>query len=377
MKAQRNNIQPKFNVYLLTILLLILFGSCSEDGGDGNGNDDFDRVALLNNIGKNIILPNYQSFYQETSNLKDAAMDFAANPSAQLLTGLQTNWKAATLAWKNAEVIDLGPIDQLALKTSIDNWPTNTIAIGEALTTTKTIDNAYITSLGSSSKGLPAIEYLIFDPEGGNQTVLDAMATSTNRLDYLVALCENLHSLAKQLFEAWDPASDNYLNTFMQADGKDIGSSINMLANNVIFLAEIVKNEKIGVPLGKKSLGELLPKNAEAWRSQSSLSFILENLKALKSIYKGADGEGFDDYLNHINARYLQDESLSQVIDTQFDSAIEATEAISLPLTDALTQEKDKVELAFEKAQQLVILLKTDMMSSLGLLVTFSDNDGD
>ncbi len=375
MKKQTNNIKLKINLNWVVILLMLLITACSEDSGDEA--DDFDRVALLDNMGRNIILPNYLSFYQRATDLKDVANNFAANPSMQNLENLQASWKAAALAWKNAEAINLGPVDQLFLKTSIDNWPTNTIAIEEALTTTTAIDNAYISSLGSSSKGLPAIEYLIFDLETGNQAILNAMVASTNRPVYLVALCENLQSLAMQLSAAWDPDSEDYLDTFIEADGKDVGSSINMLANNLIFLAEIVKNEKIGVPLGKKSLGELLPKNAEAWRSQSSLSFIQANLKTLKSLYKGANGAGFDDYLNHINSRYLQDEPLSEVIEAQFDNAIEAAEAISMPLTAALTQEKDKVELAFSEAQQLVILLKTDMMSSLGLLVTFSDNDGD
>lgn len=375
MKVKKDHFRIKSvlcQVLSATVLLTI---GCSDDSGSES--DDFDRSVMLDNIGKNIILPNYQDFHQATLLLRDAATDFADSPSSQNLLELQAKWQTAASSWKSVEMIDLGPIDQLALKTSIDNWPTNTIAIEDAIATDEVINEDFVKSLGSSSKGLPAIEYLIFDPEAENQVVLNELTGSTNRLLYLQALCQNLSSLAGQLSNGWDPADGNYLNTFVQTDGKDVGSSINMLANNIIFLTEIVKNDKLGVPLGKKSLGELLPKDAEAWRSQLSLAFILENLRTLKDIYTGLNGAGFDDYLDHVDAKDLQGEALSQIIEAQFDSSIEAAEAISMPLVDALTLEKDKVEQAFDETQLLVVLLKADMMSSLGLLVTFSDNDGD
>ena len=54
-----------------------------------------------------------------------------------------------------------------------------------------TIDDAFIESIGSSSIGLGALEYLLFDPEGGNDALLAHYTTAENadrRRVYLLAV---------------------------------------------------------------------------------------------------------------------------------------------------------------------------------------------
>ncbi|MDN5205336.1 imelysin family protein [Fulvivirgaceae bacterium BMA10] len=353
---------------------LAMVGSCSKDDEQI---DRFDRKSLLRNIAQNQILTSYDIFGQEAMALSNTAIAFSKDISEANLNTLQDQWLKAAVAWKKAEIFNLGPVDQLLLKTSIDNWPTNTFTIEEAITNGSSINSEYIETLGSTSKGIPAIEYLLFDENNDKQNIINGFTDSQNRIDFLLALCENLVYIANTLYDAWEPTNGNYFNTFVNADGKDVGSSVNMLANELIFLTEIVKNQKLGIPLGKKSLGTPLPNNVEAKRSRASLSFIKENILSIEAVFLGGNSTGFDDYLDELDAKYLDDQMLSEAIKDQFSNVKTALNGIDNTLFDALTDDTIKVEAAYQELQKLVILLKTDMISSLGLLVTFSDNDGD
>lgn len=361
----------------LVFACLITF-SCNEE--PENPSNNFDRKELLENTGKNIIIPAYENFSQRTGGLLQEAMAFVNSPTVNNLTTLQQAWEAAALQWQRAVMFNLGPAELENLNMKVSRWPTSPTSIEEAIEGATEINEAYIQSLSVNIKGLPALEYLLFDKQQGNAAVLSRFEGSENRKAFLVALCENLNSLAAAVYEAWQPDGGNYLTTFVNADGKDAGSSTTMLANQLIILTEIVKNEKVGIPLGKKSMGTILPNNVEAWRSGISLDLIKENIKAIEKVFAG-DGEntaatGFDDYLNHVNVQY-DGAPLSEVIKEQIDKIEVALDAIDAPLQDALETEREKVEAVYNETQRLVILLKTDMMSGLGLLITFSDNDGD
>ncbi|WP_176956069.1 imelysin family protein [Catalinimonas alkaloidigena] len=357
-------------------LLLLGMGvvGCGTEAPDPG--DTFDRQAMLENLGTNLIVPAYQSFAARTDALADATEALAEDLTESKLVAAQATWKAAALQWKATELYNLGPVDDLALRTSIDNWPTNANALENAIADGTTINEAYVHALGSSSKGLPALEYLLFDKEAGNAAILEQLEDDAKRVAYLVALTQDLRTLAHTLYDAWNPAAGNYLATFTAASGKDVGSATNQLANQLLVLTEEVKNQKLGIPLGKKSMGVKLPNNVEAWRSSTSLELLQANVDALKNVFTGQNGSGFDDYLHAVNAQY-NGEALATAITNQFAVVEQSLAAISVPLQDALETENDKVETAYAETQRLVILLKTDMMSSLGLLVTYSDNDGD
>lgn len=51
--------------------------------------------------------------------------------------------------------------------------------------------------------------------------------------------------------------------------------------------------------------------------------------------------------------------------------------SFSNPLNVSIDQDFDKVNDLFLKMKQLIVLIKVDMMSQLGLIITYTDNDGD
>lgn len=361
----------------IAFLTVLLISSCSND--DENV-DNFDREAMLQNIAQNIILPAFADFESETADLESSINNLVNDVNATNLDNAQQAWLNAATSWNYAEIFMMGPVDQLVLAASIQNWPTSTAGIEESINTTEPINETYISNLGSTRKGLPAIEYLLFDFNNGDQVIIDQLASSANRRAYLQALSARLNTIAALVNEGWKADGGNYVSTFTSSTGKDAASSTNVLANEFLMLIEKVKNRKLGIPLGKSSLGTQIPENVEARFSGESLKLMSKNLEVIEDVFlgTGTNGDllGYADYLNALNAEY-QNQPLADVIASQITTLRQELNDITDPLKTALQTQTQQVEEAYTEAQKLVVLTKTDMMSRLGLSVTYVDNDGD
>jgi len=135
---------------------------------------------------------------------------------------------------------------------------------------------------------------------------------------------------------------------------------------------ELAKNSKLGIPLGKQSLGIQLPEYIEARRSGFSLEIQKASVTSLANVFNGGSCVGFDDYL--VN---LERSSLASSISTRFSEIGSKINSFSGTLEQEMennTTELDNLYLLF---QGQVVSLKTDMSSAFGVLITYQDNDGD
>ncbi|GAA4836177.1 hypothetical protein GCM10023331_21760 [Algivirga pacifica] len=335
---------------------------------------------MLQNIGDNIMQPKYNAFKTASTSLMDKTTAFVNNPTEETLSNAQLAWTDAMESWSAVEVFSTGPVEQMMIKEAIYSWPVKTAAVEENITNAPNEINAeYINSLPAVdintglalSQGLAVVEYLLFGKDLSTTEVL-ASFSDEQRLAYLQTLTEVLAGHATSITEALP----EFLPLFVSADGKDVGSSTNMIANDLLIMIETMKNEKVGIPLGKKSLGQPLPLNVEALFSRHSLPLLMISLESTQELFIGKEGLGYDDYLNEVDAR-INNTPLSEVILAQFQACKTAAEAINDPLEVAITSEKENVENLYNELKKLVTLTKSDMMSQLGLSVTFSDNDGD
>ncbi|MEQ9440598.1 MAG: imelysin family protein [Cyclobacteriaceae bacterium] len=350
------------------ILLLVLSFGCSED--NGGVDDEFDRGQILENIANNLIVPAYRDFADKTDALVQNMTVFTTQPSTDNLATVKNAWKAATLSWKTAEAFNFGPVDQMTLETSIDLWPTSANGIEESIQNFNGSDT-YLQGIGSNRKGLPAIEYLLFHAD---ETQIINEFTDQHRAAYLSLLSHALNDHAGTLLNAWE---NGYKNTFITNIGNDANASTTLLSNEMIFLLETVKNYKVATPLGLRTLSDPLPDQVESRYAGISLDLIEANLNIIENVFTGQDGRGFDDYLDALNIDDGEGNSLSTTISQQIEKSHQSLEAINDPLENAVLTQQEAVEQLFIDLQELTVLMKNDMMSQLGLLVIFSDNDGD
>jgi predicted lipoprotein len=365
------------------ILILILLAACSTAPAEvEEANDGFDRKAMLANITNQLILPGHANFLKTLNGLETTANTFTANPNPDTLTALQESWLNANLARMAILPYRLGPVDDSLLHNRLDKRPPRTPFINETiLAGDDPLTDEYLDSIGSTSVGLAAMEYLLFNPEEGNDAILAAFAdteTGQRRLDYLLALAQNMPPKAEALQQLWAADGDNYAQAFIEAgmDDGELQGSVNMLVNQMIADLEEIISSRLGKPSGKRSNGMARPDLAEAPYSQASLPRIIATVEGLQVTFNGGDGLGLDDYLDFLEAEY-EDEPLSQAMNAQFDRSLAALAEIEGTLETAVIDHPEQIDAAYEELRTLLVLLKVDLPNHLGLTLTFNDNDGD
>ncbi|MCB0397819.1 MAG: imelysin family protein [Flavobacteriales bacterium] len=359
-------------------LITVLY-SCKKDKDDPD-EVEFDRKAMLANMGNQVIVPAYADWLDATNTLDSLVIDFTGAPDSSRLIALRQAFKDVYVSWQYVSPFEFGPAEQVLLRTNINTFPTDTTQISANISA-GTYDLSATANL--DAKGFPALDFLLF---GTGKTVQEMISLYTtdpqaaNRITYLKDLSMEIHTLASQVYDQWT-GSGNYLNTFTSNDGTSVGSSTGLLVNQLNYDFEILKNYEIGIPSGKMSLGTPLPEKVQGYYSGFSMDLAQAHLSAFESIYlgkgnAGTNGLGLDDYLTLLKANY-NGSMLSDAIQAQINKARTALAAIPDPLSDAVVNQSATVDAAYTELQKLLVLFKTDMPSALGILITYQDNDGD
>lgn len=341
--------------------------SCKNDDPNEPSGEGFDKEEMLENIGENVILANYSQLKNSVDGLESKAEAFELSKNETSLNALRDQFTAAHLAWQQCSPFEFGPAADLNLRLALNTFPTDTAKINQNITNGSVDFNA---AQNADAKGFPALEYLFFE-----QSVGDAVSklSKPEVWAYVDANINFISDLVDQVNQKWE---SDYLTEFKTNTGSSVGSSLGMLVNELNYDFELIKNAKIGIPLGKKTLGEPQLDQIEAPYSKTSLALAIANLSAVEALFAGADGSGLDDYLDALGAQY-NGEDLSAAIKAGFEESELALESIESDLTTAISDNPNQVENAYAALQNLVVLLKVDMPSQLGVQITYQDNDGD
>ncbi len=370
------NIKALSITFLSIILIAAFFVSCDKDGiSEDEYQIQYRREAQLNNVYINGITPLNSSFVFNTKELETRTQTFVQQPNIENLKGLQTQWVNTLKTWKHLELYNLGIIEDSFIHFEINRWPTNTETINNFIEGTETIDADFIAGNGSSSKGVSAMEYLLFSFEN-NQEILDQFTTNPNferRQAYLLSLSENLEIKAIALQTLWTMHKTDFISSLENG----ISGSQNQLTNAMVTLIEEIIISKLGNPLGNGNGGEINIEDLEARRSENSLLIIQEHLTALKNLYTGNFNQGsinwgFNDYLDLIDRTTLND-----AIKASFDNCQEKLDVISGSLKQELQDTPQNVIDLQDAFNGLLVLIKVDMANAIGTTITINDNDGD
>ena len=348
--------------FFIVVIVAGLITGCS-----GN---QFDRSLILENAAENLIMPAYQDFQGKTDSLNTAIKAFAENPNAEHLNRAQSAWEDASLSWKRAELYNFGPVEDQYLVTSINRWPTSEAGIETAIEEYDGSED-YLVRIGSNRKGLPALEYLLFHAD--NDEVLQEFQDENSRA-YTLLLAQSLADISQQLIGEWE---SGYEDEFVASTGNRPNSGITLIANEMGFVLEMIRMDKIEIPFGKQTMGTPRLQMLESEYAHISKEQIRENLRSAQQTFNGGEGQGFDDYLDALNIKGEDGLLLSEAINQEYDKALEILASMEGSFESAIMNEKEKVEALIETVQQIYIYTEVDMISQLNLLDTFSDNDGD
>lgn len=352
-------------IYAAAALLILLNGCKPKDGGD-----KFDRAGMLTNLGNNIILPAHQQFNNSAAALKTMKDSFTGNPSSVTLDSLKAAFLSAYTAYMKVEAYSFTASGETR---NLNVFVTDTTQINTNIST-----GTYNLSAANNiqAKGFPAIDYLLFSRSSNE--IVNLFTTDVNaakRIQYLNDITNEIETVSASASTEWN----NSLSQFIGASGTDIGSSVGMLVNDLSFESERCRRERVGNSLGYIgfiSSGNVDAHFLEAYHSAFSKELLAANLRELKKLYEGGTGNGFDDYLVYLNAEY-NGQPLAPAISNQFDLVIQKAEIITVDYATALTTKRPDMESLFLELKKLTVMLKVDMSSQLGVIINYSDNDGD
>lgn len=353
----------------LVLLLLLAIVGCSTDGA--NNHPDYDRSSVLEDQANNIIRPSFSALALSCESLDNSVNTLIDDPSLSHLEDARNALLYARTAFqKCTPYSSFGPSNSYALRSALNTFPSDTALVEQNIAS-----GEYV--LGSVStldaQGFPAIEYLLW---GANDAdIINALTNDNNRRDYLTALSARCEEIASTVSNEWTSYSAMYL----QQDGTDVGSSLGMVVNSLnLDFEKFIRDGKVGIPLGIRSLGNPLPRHVEAPYSGNSKTLLTASLEGLLQLIEGSEGSSYSlsTYMNHTGAQHSGTE-LSGIIRNHINDLINQVNAIDRPLETWLVEEAGAADQLYIDLQQLVVYLKVDMTSSLGILISYQDTDGD
>jgi hypothetical protein len=195
-------------------------------------------------------------------------------------------------------------------------------------------------------------------------------------------LAINLQVNSQSVINNWSTYRSSFINN---NSSNAAGSSVSNLVNGLCSHYETyIRKGKIGLPLGifNGFSQQEMPELVECYFYGQSLPFAYRAIESMKTYINGqsyndnTEGLGLDDYMDHVGAT-SGNTNLSVEINNQIDEILTSLMAINDPLSNEILTNKNGVTLCYSKLQELVPLMKLDMTSALGVLITYQDNDGD
>ncbi len=363
-------------LFLLFACCFLLISSCGKKDNPDETIDNFDQKMLLQNVGEQIIVPGYEKLFDKATDLEQKITAFITVSDAIALAEAKNSFIEAYTAWQTVAMFEFGPAAQIALRNELNIYPTDTAEI-EANINSGNYDLDALSS--NDQKGFPAVDYLLFNDS--DAIVIEQFTTAIDaeaRKDYLSNVVLRIKAKAAAARDGWVKTEGDYIATFINNTGTDVGSSIGLLVNNLNQYYEVfLRDGKIGIPLGVRTLGIAVPEKTEAFYSGISLQLAVAAMQSVKNVFLGLDslgndGVGLDDYLISVGANNL-------VIDTknQINEVISGLESLTDPLSETIVTDPSAVQAEYNELQKLVVYLKVDIPSRLGILISYQDNDGD
>ena len=377
-----------------TRLLVLFLAACSGSSATPDAQpDDFDRQAMLSNLGSAVIVPAMERFDTSADALVAEAAaycDALGGAAEEARRGAaQQAWHTAMDRWQETTSVAIGPPDAMTLRERIYSWPVvSTCAVDQEVMARHGNPSGYdISTKLTNRRGLPALEYLLFTgsldstcptPPSGWNALSDADKQAA-RCAYAEAAATDLAVQAQALLDGWRPYATTLANA--GAPGNPFRTpheAVNRVSDGLFYLDAFVKDMKIGEPAGITlgscgTLGEPCPQDLESPWSTYSKENILADLRSFRAIFDGGSGMGFDDFLAARGAAQLATQ-----IQTDHDAAIAAVNAIPGNLGEAIVSAPESVAAAHAAVKKITDELKSQFITTLALeLPEGLGDDGD
>ena len=345
-------------VWAWAVAAAVLLAACS--GGTPS------RSSVLGDLADEAIVPAYQQFHSDAAGLETALTGLCASLDAASLTEAREALAAVRRSWGHAEAMWVGPVMERR-SWGFVRWPVADDEIEDLIADTSIeLDYERLSSrIGADQRGLGAVEYIL----GADNSALDALG-DPRRCGYVIRVAQVIANEGDRLLEDWTVSWDQgepYREVFADADNGDL----DRVVNDALFLLEEVADLELGRALGLVG-SEVDTEAIEEGPAEAGVDDLRHRLTGLRLVLVGA-GE------SRAGLSPLLGDGLSERLEAQLDAALGAVDAIEPPLRQAATRPgtREVVIAAREAIKTVQITVGTEVVSRLGVVIGFSDADGD
>ena len=334
------------------------------------------REAMLRDLAQKVIAAGYTRLATQCRSLADDIEKFNASPDQAALDRARQDWLAAFEAADSLRCFQTGPVTDRQFGPTFYYWQAIPNRIeGIVKNPSQTIDQALLDSAGATVQGLYAMEYLLFDRRGGQPTeppdsarALDLLSATPRRREYLLTVARDVAEKARVLSGDWSATGPQSAAEKFAAGGQ---ATVNLLVNQLTQSLENTMQNHLSFILTLPAPLDRQLFRVKGPRSGSSLQSVVVALEGLDKFYRGENGLGLRDSVNHLNP------ALATRVQEKLAATIAATRAIGEPLERAAADKPAAIQNAVDQAHELEVLFKVDLASALGVTITFTSGDGD
>ena len=363
---------------LFSILLVFSIMSSCNDTDDVIVGPTYDRITLLNNWFNNHINPSFNNFSNELSQLKS---DFTSAKNDGIdeasLEKLRNTFKSTYAAWQYVEMFNIGKAEEIYYSATVNIYPVNTVRVESNINS----GNYDLNNPNNyAAQGLPTIDYILFGIGSSDTEILEKLKDEEKYMNYLSSIIEEMASNTTKVINDWE----TYKAEFLSSTDNTATSAVNMMVNDFIFYYEKgFRANKFGIPAGVFSSAPM-PENVEAYYSGFSKNLSIEAMGAIKDFFIGRNpfngtaytGSSLKSILLELDTNEGQN-NLANKIESKIDVAINKINSLEESYYSQIQNDNNKFLQTYDAIQEVVVLLKVDMLQLLSINVDYVDADGD
>lgn len=322
-----------------------------------------------------VIRPGMLEFKSRANGLSIAMNALCTVPSTSTLTLVTGQFRQAALAYGRVEFLRVGPLMEDNRVDRLLFWPDRRgiglkqvqAILAEADETATTLTSLRDKSV--AAQGFGALEYVLFGT--GAETLLGPEGAF--RCAYGRAVAANIAQIAGELAAGWfvpDGIADHLMApNAAYADYRSDIEGMEELVGLVSHGVEAMRDTRIN-PFIASEDAAAKPKQALFWRSGLSMEMLRANVDGMRKLI-ALSGVA--------RAVAEKDRGLDNSIDFEFRNAIRALDIVTLPVEQAVADEKQAFALSYLVlvTGSLQTMLGEQLSAALGLSVGFSSLDGD
>lgn len=348
-----------------------LLAACSFSDTAEGGSSKPSPERLVESLVEDVFIAGHAQVQFGAEELVAAAENLCDSPPAGLPM-VRIAWAGARAPLKRSEAWWFGPIVDRGIDLSLDSWPVAPSVIEESIDKGNEPTQQWIGLQPDAAQGLPAIEYLVYDPQGGDEAIEESLSPGTeegaHRCAYVLGVARRASARASELNQAWHPSGDAYGATlFAPGESRD---SIERIVVSAVTSLDRLAEVKIGGPLGDADGGEPQPDRVESRLSDNSHADLRSNVEGVELIWLGG-GDSSSVGLTHMVEP--DDPALDEAVRDAIDAAKGAIDGMGSPMRAAVVDDPASVEAARTAVTELRTLLADDVATLLGAEVDVGD----